>query len=66
MLQYPASVAIGGRPAAITWQGAAPAQIAGLYQIDTVIPPGTPPGTAAVVVTAGGRQSQRNLTVAVK
>lgn len=65
-LQFPVTVTIGGHPAQIVSQGPAPLQIAGLYQIQCVIPPGTPPGPAAVVVTADGKQSQPNLTVAVQ
>ncbi len=65
-LQLPVTVTIGGRSAQIVDQGPAPLQIAGLYQIRCVIPAGTPAGAAAVVVTSDGKQSQPNLTVAVK
>jgi uncharacterized protein (TIGR03437 family) len=65
-LQFPVTVTIGGRPAQIVSQGPGPLQIAGLYQIRCAIPAGTPPGPAAVVVTSDGKQSQPNLTVAVK
>jgi uncharacterized protein (TIGR03437 family) len=64
--QFQASVTIGGLPARITWQGPAPAQVAGLYQINCVIPAGVASGRAAVVVTADGRQSQPNLWVSVR
>lgn len=65
-LQHPVSVTIGGRTADITYQGPGPEQVAGMYQINCVIPTGTPAGPAAVMVTADGRSSQPNLTVAVK
>jgi uncharacterized protein (TIGR03437 family) len=65
-LQYRPSVTIGGQPATIAYQGPAPLEVAGLYQINCVIPPGTPSGPAEVVVTADSRQSQPNLTVAVQ
>jgi uncharacterized protein (TIGR03437 family) len=65
-LQYPVTVTIGGQPAQIEYQGPAPLAVAGLYQINCVIPPGTPSGPAAVVVMADGRQSQPNLTLAVR
>ena len=65
-LQFPVTVSIGGKTADIQYQGPAPVAVAGLYQINCVIPPGTPPGPVAVVVTSDGKQSQPNLTVAVK
>ncbi len=65
-LRYPASVTIAGVPATILYQGPAPAAIAGLYQINCLVPEKIVPGNADVVVTIAGRQSQPNLTVAVK
>ena len=65
-LQYPVSVTVGGQAAQIVYQGPAPLAVAGLYQINCVIPPGTPSGSAAVLVAADGKQSQPNLTVAVR
>jgi uncharacterized protein (TIGR03437 family) len=65
-LEFPATATIGGQLAQIVYQGPAPGAVAGLYQINCVIPSGVGSGNAAVVVTADGRQSQANLTVAVK
>jgi uncharacterized protein (TIGR03437 family) len=65
-LQYPVNVSIRGRPAEIQYQGPGPLSVAGLYQINCVIPPGTEPGPADVVVSGDGRLSQANLTVAVQ
>ena len=66
VLRYPVTVSIGGQNAQIVYSGAAPQAVAGLYQINCVIPAGTPAGPAAVVVTSDGRPSQTGLTVAVK
>lgn len=65
-LQYPVTVTIGGQRADIVYAGPAPTEVAGLYQINCVIPPATPPGPAAVVVASDGKQSLANLTVAVR
>ncbi len=65
-LQFPVTVTIGGKTASILYQGPAPQAVAGLYQINVAIPDGTPSGPAAVVVTSDGRESQPNVTVAVK
>jgi uncharacterized protein (TIGR03437 family) len=65
-LTWPATVSIGGKPAQISYQGPAPLSVAGLYQINCVVPAGTPPGLAAAVVTSDGGQSQPNLTIAVR
>jgi uncharacterized protein (TIGR03437 family) len=61
-----AQVTIGGKPAQIAYQGPAPGAVAGLYQINCIVPTGLPAGNAAVLVSSGGQQSQANLTVAVK
>jgi len=62
----PVSVTIGGVPAEVTYYGAAPALVAGLFQINARLPPGTGAGDQPVIVTVGSVQSQRNVTVAVK
>jgi len=60
------SVTIGGQASEIRYSGPAPTAIAGLYQVNCVVPLGIPPGSAAVVVTSGGQRSQPNLTIAVR
>jgi uncharacterized protein (TIGR03437 family) len=57
---------IGGRVADIVYQGGAPQAVAGLYQVNVTIPPGTPAGNQPVILTVGGIQSTAGLTVAVK
>lgn len=66
MLSYLASVTIGGQPAQIVYSGPAPLAVAGLYQVNCVVPAGLASGPAPVVVTADGRSSQPNLTVSIR
>ncbi len=66
VLEHAVSVTIGGHPAVTAYQGAAPEQVAGMYQVNCVVPAEIPPGAATVTVTVDGRSSQANLTVAVE
>jgi uncharacterized protein (TIGR03437 family) len=61
----PISVTIGGMPVELSYYGAAPALIAGLFQINAQVPPGIPPGDQPVIVTVGSVQTQQNVTIAV-
>jgi uncharacterized protein (TIGR03437 family) len=60
------SVTVAGKLADIPYQGGAPQEVAGLYQLNVTIPPDTPPGNQPVVVSVGGVSSVTGLTVAVK
>ncbi len=64
----PVSVTIGGVPAQqVPYSGAAPGEIAGLTQIDVLVPAGVTPGLSVpVVVQIGTWQSQASLTITVK
>ncbi len=63
----PVSVTIGGIPATVSYNGAAPSQIAGLTQINAQVPAGVTPGTKVpVIVTIGTWQSQPGVTMAVQ
>jgi uncharacterized protein (TIGR03437 family) len=63
----PLSVTFGGiRAAEILYAGAAPGQVAGLFQINVRLPAGIASGDVPVVVTVGPAASQAGLTVAVK
>lgn len=63
----PVSVTIAGKPAIIQYAGEAPGEVAGLFQLDVTIPPGTPSGSQPVVVTVGNNDnSSQNITVAVE
>jgi endo-1,4-beta-xylanase len=68
---YPAplakvSVTVDGQPADILYAGAAPTLVAGLLQLDVVIPPTASSGAVPVLVTIGNNTSQAGVTVAVK
>jgi uncharacterized protein (TIGR03437 family) len=63
----PVSVTIGGIAATVSYNGAAPSQIAGLTQINAQVPAGVTPGTKVpVIVTIGTWQSQSGVTMAVQ
>jgi uncharacterized protein (TIGR03437 family) len=59
------TVTIGGVGAEVRFAGGAPGQIAGVMQVNVVVPGGLA-GAVAVVVTAGGVASQGGVTVAVR
>jgi uncharacterized protein (TIGR03437 family) len=59
------TVAIGGVSAVVRYAGGAPGLIAGVMQVNVVVPAGVS-GTAPVVLTVGGVASQGGVTVAVR
>jgi uncharacterized protein (TIGR03437 family) len=61
----PISATVGGRAARVTYAGAAPGLI-GAYQVNVMVPVGTPPGNARVVLTADGNSSQNGVTILVR
>jgi uncharacterized protein (TIGR03437 family) len=60
------TVTIGGKSADVRYAGAAPGALAGLLQVNAVIPAGTVPGAVPVVITVGTASSLSTTTVAVK
>ncbi len=62
----PVTVSIGGQNATVLYAGAAPGQVAGLIQMNVVIPAGTPSGAVPVTFTMGTRTSPSGVTVAVQ
>lgn len=60
------TVMIGGQPAQVQYAGLAPAAIAGLYQINAVIPQGAASGAQPVSITVSGASTQTSVTVAVQ
>jgi uncharacterized protein (TIGR03437 family) len=61
------SVTIGGQPAQLQYFGGAPAEIAGLMQINAVIPYGIQTGNSVpVVLKVGDVSSQPGVTVAIR
>lgn len=63
----PVTVTIGGVAARILYDGPAPGMIAGISQINVLVPANAPTGaTVPLVLSAGNATSQTGLTVAVK
>jgi uncharacterized protein (TIGR03437 family) len=63
----PVTVTIGGMGAAVRYAGSAPGEIAGLLQVNAVIPQGVGPGSAVpVTLKIGENASQAGVTMAVK
>ena len=61
------TVSVGGKAATVSYAGFVADSVAGLYQINAVIPTGVTIGNAVpVVVTAGGIASQTGVTIATK
>jgi uncharacterized protein (TIGR03437 family) len=61
----PVSVTIGGVPATVQFAGGASGVIAGVMQVNAMVPAGAS-GTVPVVVSIGGAPSQGGVTVVVK
>jgi uncharacterized protein (TIGR03437 family) len=60
-------VTIGGVPAVVQYAGSAPESIAGLLQVNAVVPQGIATGAAVpVTISVGGVVSQAGVTIAVK
>jgi uncharacterized protein (TIGR03437 family) len=59
------AVTIGGMPASIKYAGGAPGIIAGVMQVNAVVPDGIS-GTVAVTISVGGVASQPGVTLSVK
>jgi uncharacterized protein (TIGR03118 family) len=61
----PVTATIGGQAATVVYAGSAPGQIAGVMQVELVVPSGAGTGEVPVIVTAGGVASQ-TLNIALK
>jgi uncharacterized protein (TIGR03437 family) len=59
-------VTIGGKEAEVKFFGVGPFQVAGVFQINVVIPPDVESGAAEVIVKVGDASSPPGLTLAVK
>ncbi|HEY2124453.1 MAG TPA: hypothetical protein VGG94_03225, partial [Chthoniobacterales bacterium] len=63
----PVNVTIGGVSAAVQYDGSAPDAVAGLFQVNAVVPAGAAPGPAVpITLTVGGAASPSGVTIAVK
>ena len=62
----PVSATIGGLKAVVQYAGGAPGFVAGLMQVNLIVPPNVISGLAVpVVLTIGGVTSQANITIAI-
>jgi trimeric autotransporter adhesin len=67
ILTQPVFVTIGNQDAKVLYSGAVAGSIAGLTQINAVIPAGVTPGSnVPIVIRIGGVQSQTSVTVAIQ
>jgi uncharacterized protein (TIGR03437 family) len=62
----PVTLAIGNQPARVIYAASFPGTVAGVMQIEAVIPSGVTPGAVPVVVTVGTVASQATATINVK
>jgi uncharacterized protein (TIGR03437 family) len=63
----PVTVMIGGVQAPVQYAGEAPGEVAGLLQVNAILPAAVAPGPGVpVTVIVGGVSSQKNVTIAVK
>lgn len=62
----PVTATIGGIPAAVTYAGANPGSIAGVFVVNVVVPAISPAPNAPIVLTAGSVATQPGVTVAVQ
>ena len=60
------TVTIGGQDAAVTYSGAAPGSVQGLYQINATVPAGSASGSVPVQVKVGGTSAQSAVTMYVQ
>ena len=62
----PVTVTIGGQPATVTYSGAAPGSVQGLYQINATVPETAPTGSVPLQLTVGGASAQSAVTMYVQ
>jgi uncharacterized protein (TIGR03437 family) len=63
----PVKVIIGGQDAVVAYAGSAGNAVAGLLQVNAIVPQSVPPGTAVpVTISVGGAQSQDGVMIAVR
>jgi uncharacterized protein (TIGR03118 family) len=62
----PVTLTIGGQTAQVLYAGSVPGSVAGVMEVEAVIPAGAASGTPAVVLSVGGVASQANVAINVK
>lgn len=64
---YSVTATLGGQPATVTYSGAAPNSVVGLFQVNVQVPDNASSDPAAkVVITVNGKDSQTTATVAIQ
>jgi len=62
----PVTASVGGIGATVQYAGEAPGEVAGLMQVNVLVPQGASPGpTVPVTINVGGIVSQAGVTIAV-
>jgi uncharacterized protein (TIGR03437 family) len=64
--QQPVTAVVGNQPATVTFYGEAPGLVAGVLQVNLIIPPNTPPGAIPLAISVGGTQSQTGVTLSIR
>jgi uncharacterized protein (TIGR03437 family) len=62
----PVQVRIDGKPAAVRYAGAAPGQVAGLFQVNVEVPADASAGEVPLEIQVGAARSQPGITVVLK
>ena len=62
----PVSVTIGGKTAQVGYAGSAPGSVAGVMEVEAIVPAGAGTGPQPVVLTVGNASSQAGVTVSLK
>ncbi len=62
----PVTLTIDGQPAPVVYQGAAPGLVAGVVQVNAVVPDSIRSGAVPVVLHVGDRSSQSGVTLSVR
>jgi uncharacterized protein (TIGR03437 family) len=64
-LTLPVTVTIGGTNAQVLYAGAAPGELAGVIQINAIVPPNASPGPRPVLINISGAPSQPGVTISI-
>ena len=66
-LAQPVTATIGGVPALVHYAGGAPGAVAGSFQVNVQVPQGVAPGSSVpIFINVGGRDTQMNVTLAIR
>jgi uncharacterized protein (TIGR03437 family) len=64
--QQAVTAMVGNQPATVTFYGEAPGLVAGVLQVNLIIPANTPPGATPLEISVGGTKSQTGVTLSVR